>query len=73
MEPIDPRKVQTYTFRAVELDGTVREVEMNADQVLDIASGKPIAYYPRDERVTVGADGTITRRRESAVPAAREA
>jgi hypothetical protein len=48
-------------------DGPVRETEITAEQAQDLAGGLAIAYYPRDERVLVGDDGTITRR-ESAVP-----
>lgn len=57
----------TYTYRSTEQDGTVREVEITAEQALDLGAGTPMAYSPRDERMLVDKQGRIVRR-ESAIP-----
>jgi hypothetical protein len=62
----------TFTFRSTEQDGTIREIELTPEQALDLGAGKAIAYTPRDERIVVDDDGTITYR-EDARPATREA
>ncbi len=72
MEPIDPHEGKTYTLRTVAEDGEVRETELDAGQVLDLCSGKAIAYAVRDEQIAVEDDGTIVRR-ESALPEYRDA
>jgi hypothetical protein len=59
--------METFTFRSVEQDGTIREVELTAGQALDLNSGKPIAYTVHDETILVDDDGKITCR-ESAIP-----
>ncbi len=48
-------------------DGTTHEIEMTTGQLLDVNAGKPVAYFPRDERILIDEDGTITRH-ESAIP-----
>jgi len=72
MEPIDPHEGETYTLRSVPADGEVRETEMDAGQVLDLCSGKAVAYTVRDERVAVDENGAIVHR-DSAVPEYRDA
>ena len=72
MIPTDPHEGETYKLRTVAEDGEVRETEMDAGQVLDLCSGKAVAFTVRDERVAVEDDGTIVRR-ESALPEYRDA
>lgn len=67
MNPTDPHEGKTYTLRTVAEDGEVRETAMDAGQVLDLYSGKAVAYAVRDETVAVEDDGTIVHR-ESAIP-----
>lgn len=58
----------TYIFRCVESDtGTVREVDLTADQAAQIGRGGVLAYFPRDERISVDSAGRLVRR-ESAIP-----
>jgi len=57
----------TYTLRSTNPDGTKNETEITAEQAFDLGAGNPIAYFPRDERVLIDDDGTITHR-ESAIP-----
>jgi len=61
----------SYTFRSSNPDGTINQIELTGDQALDLGAGKPIAYFPRDERVLVADDGQITYR-ESAIPEQRD-
>jgi len=57
----------TYTLRSTNPDGTKNETEITAEQALDLGAAKPIAYFPRDERILIGDVGTITHR-EPAIP-----
>ena len=57
----------TYTLHMRMDDDTISEVEITAEQARDLAACQPISYFPRDERVLVDDDGTITFR-ESAIP-----
>ena len=61
----------TYTLRSINPDGTKNETEITAEQALDLGAGKPITYFPRDERLLIDEDGTITHR-ESAIPQMRD-
>ena len=67
-DPQDPTR-ETFTFRGRAADGTVRETELTAAQALDLASGRPVGYAVREERLAVEEDGTIVKR-DSAVPPA---
>ena len=58
---------RTYTFRSKNLDGTIDEVEMTAEQAHNLTSGRAIAYWPHDEKILVGDNGEIIRH-ESAIP-----
>lgn len=50
----------SYTLRSTNRDGTKNATEITPEQALDLSAGKPIAYLPRDERILVDDDGTIT-------------
>jgi hypothetical protein len=65
--PKDPFEGQTYLLRAVYGEEDVRETEINAGQLLDLAAGKPIVYIPHDKKLVVDEDGQ-TIERESAIP-----
>jgi len=60
-------EAMSYTLRMIMRDGTIRETELTAAQALDLGAGQPISYFPRDERLLIDDDGTITVR-ESAIP-----
>jgi hypothetical protein len=60
-------QTKTNIFRMPFPDGTVHETEITESQALDLAAHKAIAYFPRDQRVLVDGDGTITFR-QSAIP-----
>ena len=55
----------THTLRMTMHDGTIRETEVTTEQALDLGAGVPIAYFPRDERLHIDDDGTITIRRST--------
>jgi len=59
------------TLRLPLEDGTIRGVELTPEQALDLGAGQPIAYFPRDERLLVDEDGTITHH-ASAIPQMRD-
>jgi len=59
------------TLRLPLADGTIRETELTAEQALDLGAGLPITYFPRDERLLVDDDGTITHH-EDARPQMRD-
>jgi hypothetical protein len=67
MEPKDPFKGETYTYKSVDDDGIVHEIEMTTGQILDLNAGKPITYWVRDETIDVDDEGR-TIERHSAVP-----
>ncbi len=55
----------TITLNFPEQDGTVRQFEVTAAQALDANAGRPIAFTPRNERILVDDDGTITYREDA--------
>ena len=65
--PPDPTDRQTFTLRGIAADGTIDETELTAAQALDLASGRPVGYAVREERLAVEEDGAIVKR-DSAVP-----
>jgi len=60
------------TFSSVDSDGNRHEIEMTRGQVHELAAGGAVAYFPRNERVALNSDGSVTFR-ESAVPEYRDA
>lgn len=59
-------------FSSVDRAGCRQEVEMTEAQAAALASGRAVAYFPRDERVALNSDGSLTFR-ESALPEYRDA
>lgn len=60
------------TFRCVDGAGNRHEVELTEAQAVELATGRAVAYFPRDEKVALNGDGSLTFR-ESAVPQYRDA
>ena len=56
----------SYTLRSKNTDGTINETELTAVQAATLATGRAIAYTPRDGRLLVDEDGII--HSESAIP-----
>ncbi len=67
--PADRHDDTTYALRSVEADGTTRETQLDAGQALDLGSGRPVAYFPHDERLHIDEQGQLLRS-DSAVPRA---
>ena len=57
-----------YSFRAVDPDGIMRQVKLNADQAKKLKAGHPVTYVVKDERLFIDPEGRIVRT-ESARPA----
>lgn len=54
--------MDNFTFRFLESDGSVSEIEITPEQALDIGAGVGFSYSPRDERILIDDDGTVIRR-----------
>jgi hypothetical protein len=61
----DNRPMSDYELRSINEDGTVNKTDITAEQALDLAAGKAIAFTPRNERITVEDDGTIVYRNDA--------
>ncbi len=58
-------RMDRYTLRSRNPDGTVKEVSIEWDQAHDLAAGRPIAYTPRDAHVAIEDDGTVVHREDA--------
>ena len=65
-------RMDRYTLRSRNPDGTINETAIDWDQAEDLAAGRPIAYTPRDVHIAVDEHG-ITVYREDARPRLKDA